>query len=69
MVAIQKKYDAIDGLRMIAAFGIVLMHVRANGNYVVFNSNIPFFVNFVFLFMTVQAFGMCCGYYKVIIHN
>lgn len=23
---------------------------------------IPSFTNFVFLFMTVSAFGMCCGY-------
>lgn len=69
----QKRYDAIDGLRTIAAFGIVLMHVLENGNYAVdgfvFNKFIPSFTNFVFLFMTVSAFGMCCGYYEKIIHN
>lgn len=30
---------------------------------------IPSFNNFVFLFMTVSAFGMCCGYYGRIINN
>ena len=29
----KKHYGAIDGLRMIAAFGIVMMHMRANNNY------------------------------------
>ena len=28
-----KHYDAIDGLRMIACFGIVMMHVRASCSY------------------------------------
>lgn len=30
---IDKRYNSIDGLRMIAAFGIILAHVRANSNY------------------------------------
>ena len=63
----KRHYGAIDGLRMIAAFGIVMMHIRANSNYeitgYVYNTIIPSFTNFVFLFMTVSAFGMCCGYY------
>ena len=29
----KKHYGSIDGLRMIAAFGIVMMHIRANSNY------------------------------------
>lgn len=29
----KKHYGTIDGLRMIAAFGIVMMHIRANSNY------------------------------------
>lgn len=56
---------------MIAAFGIVMMHIRANSNYeitgYVYNTIIPSFTNFVFLFMTVSAFGMCCGYYDKIL--
>ena len=63
----KRHYGAIDGLRMIAAFGIAMMHIRANSNYeitgYVYNTIIPSFTNFVFLFMTVSAFGMCCGYY------
>ena len=69
----KKHYGAIDGLRMIAAFGIVMMHMRANNNYeisgFVYNNVIPSFTNFVFLFMTVSAFGMCCGYYQKVLNN
>lgn len=69
----KKHYGAIDGLRMIAAFGIAMMHIRANSNYeitgYVYNTIIPSFTNFVFLFMTVSAFGMCCGYYDRILKN
>lgn len=69
----KRHYGAIDGLRMIAAFGIVMMHIRANNNYeingCVYNAIIPSFTNFVFLFMTVSAFGMCCGYYEKMLNN
>lgn len=69
----KRHYEAIDGLRMIAAFGIAMMHIRANSNYeitgYVYNTIIPSFTNFVFLFMTVSAFGMCCGYYEKILNN
>lgn len=61
-------YGAIDGLRTIAAFGIVMMHMASNNDYMitgfVYEIMIPSFTNFVFLFMTVSAFGMCCGYYE-----
>ena len=67
----KRHYGAIDGLRMIAAFGIAMMHIRANSNYeiagYVYKQVIPSFTNFVFLFMTVSAFGMCCGYYDKIL--
>lgn len=66
-------YRAIDGLRTIACVGIVLMHVAANSSYsisgCIYDSMIPSFTNFVFLFMTVSAFGMCCGYYERVINN
>lgn len=69
----KKLYGSIDGLRMIAAFGIVMMHIRANNNYeisgFIYESIIPSFTNFVFLFMTVSAFGMCCGYYDKVLSN
>lgn len=64
----RERYDGLDGLRTYAILGIVLMHVRANGGYnidgFVYNSLITSFTNFVFLFMMVSAFGMCCGYYE-----
>lgn len=66
-------YGAIDGLRTIAAVGIVMMHIRANNNYAIsgfiYDTVIASFTNFVFLFMAVSAFGMCCGYYEKIITN
>lgn len=53
----KKHYKSIDGLRTIAAVGIVMMHMRANNNYeiggYVYNKIIPSFTNFVFLFMVI----------------
>lgn len=44
------------------------MHMQVNNKYDIsgylYNTVIPSFTNFVFLFMTVSAFGMCCGYYE-----
>ena len=69
----KEHYASIDGLRTIACIGIVMMHMAANNTYVingfVYESIIPSFTNFVFLFMTVSAFGMCCGYYHKILNN
>lgn len=68
-----KRYDAIDGLRTIACIGIVMMHIRANNDYqitgFVYESLIPAFTNFVFLFMVISAFGMCCGYLDRMLNN
>lgn len=67
------RYDAIDGLRAFSAIGIVLMHVLANGRYMmtgfVFEQLIPSFTNLVFLFMAISSFSMCCGYFDKIINN
>ena len=69
----KKHYGAIDSLRAIAAIGIVMMHMGANNNYeiggYIYNKIIPSFTNFVFLFMVISAFGMCCGYYEKILKN
>lgn len=66
------RYGAIDGLRTIAALGIVMMHMAANNDYAitgyVHKRIISSFTDFVFLFMAVSAFGMCCGYYKKILN-
>ncbi len=67
------KYNSIDGLRAYSAIGIVLMHVLDNGNYemdgFVFDKFIPSFTDFVFLFMIISCFSMCCGYYDKIVNN
>ena len=64
----KERYEGIDGLKACAIIGIALMHVLSNGNYelggFVFEKLIPSFNNFVFLFMMVSGFGMCCGYYQ-----
>lgn len=64
----KKTYLGIDWLRAIACIGIALMHIRENTSYQVsgflYNSVIPSFTDFVYLFMAISAFGMCCGYYE-----
>lgn len=63
-----KRYESLNGLRAMAAIGIVMMHVRANidvevtGNFL-YRNIIPVMSDFVFLFMMVSAFSLCCGYY------
>lgn len=65
------QYEGIDGLKAYAILGIALMHILSNGEYeiggFVFVRLIPSFTNFVFLFMMVSGFGMCCGYYQKIV--
>lgn len=69
----KKHYGAIDGLRTIACFGIVMMHMVANNNYDIpsylYETVIPSFTHFVVLFMVVSAFGMCCGYYEKVLNH
>lgn len=69
----KKHYGAIDGLRSIACIGIVMMHVAGNNDYAIsgfiYDRLIGSFTNFVFLFMVISAFGMCCGYYDKILGN
>lgn len=64
----KERYENLDGIRAFATIGIVLMHVGANGDFkihsCIYDSIIPSFTNFVFLFMTISAFSMCCGYYE-----
>ena len=69
----KKYYGAINGLRTLSAFGIVMMHVASNNNYQItggiYENIIPSFTNLVFLFMEISAFSMCCGYYKKLMSN
>lgn len=68
-----KKFNSINGLRTIACIGIILMHVNANVNYKldneVVNTVINSFTQFVYLFMIISSFSMCCGYYEKIKNN
>lgn len=68
-----ERYDSINGLRTIACIGIVLMHVKTNISYILngywLNTVINEFSNFVFLFMIISSFGMCCGYFNKIKNN
>lgn len=68
-----KKINSINGLRTIACIGIILMHINANVNYEldneVLNMVINSFTQFVYLFMIVSSFSMCCGYYEKIKNN
>jgi peptidoglycan/LPS O-acetylase OafA/YrhL len=65
------RFDNIDGIRTYAALGIIAMHVLVNGSYslegFLFSQLIPSFADFVFLFMMVSSFSMCCGYYERIL--
>lgn len=69
----KKHYDSMDTLRTIACVGILMMHIATNNKYNIsgflYNDIIPSFTNFVFLFMAISAFGMCCGYYEKIQNN
>lgn len=68
-----KKYNTLNGLRTIACIGIVLMHILTNLKYTLNNNIITSIVlesnHFVFLFMIISAFSMCCGYYDKIKNN
>lgn len=64
----KERFDNLNGVRAYACLGIVLMHVLYNGKYnlsgFVFDLLIPSFTQFVFLFMLLSAFSLCCGYYE-----
>lgn len=68
-----KTYPSLDALKAFAAVGILLMHIRANGNYEIegylYNTVIASLTDFVFLFMTISAFGLCCGYFERMVNR
>lgn len=59
-------YNSIDGLRVIACFGIIIMHIRANTVYNIsgwfWNTAIPSWTWFVYLFLMISGFSICAGY-------
>lgn len=65
----KERYLSLDGLRAYAAIGILLMHVRANVavspiDGFIYGQLIPSLTNFVYLFLMISAFAVCCGYYE-----
>ena len=63
------RYLSIDGLRAYAAIGIMLMHVRAclvecPSDGFLYGIFIPSLTNFVYLFLMISSFAVCCGYYE-----
>lgn len=71
--SIKEYYGAIDGLRAFAAIGVVMMHVLKNGNYEISGFIVEQLIGkmgeFVYLFMIISAFAICCGYYEKILYN
>lgn len=66
----KKRYSSLDGLRAFAALGIVAMHVMTNGGYqlpTILSKVIGSMGEFVYLFMALSGFSMCCGYYERIL--
>ncbi len=63
----KEKRNSIDLLKMIACIGIVVMHIRYNISYEIPGDLFVWIINsfddFVFLFMAISSFGLCCGYY------
>lgn len=63
-----ERYDALDGLRVLAMAGILVMHVLANLSYeselAELYRYVVYFGDFTALFMIVSAFSVSCGYYQ-----
>lgn len=64
------KYGSLDGLRALAAIGIVAVHVYKNMDNVpvggpIWNA-ISHMESFVSLFLILSAFSLCCGYFEKI---
>ena len=67
-VSSNNRYENLDGLKVIAAFGIVAMHVSSNMGHPltleIATNVIGSMTHFVKLFLILSGFGMCCGYYE-----
>lgn len=67
---LKKRYRGLDGLRSIAALGIIAVHVAKNTgyqlNFIWYTGIICKLESFVNLFFILSAFSMCCGYYEKI---
>ena len=65
----KNRFDSLDSLRAFAAVGIVVCHVLSNQSLALpdnflFKTLLPFGSEYVFLFMMLSAFSICCAYYQ-----
>lgn len=63
----QERYENINGLRVISAICIMMLHVYANSTFELGESSsliISSWTHFTTLFFMISGFGMFCGYYK-----
>ena len=69
----KKRYDALNGIKTIACFMVVIIHMNAQNNYQIkgyfYNQFLPLSSYVVLLFMAISAFGLCCGYHKKMLGN
>ncbi|MCC8081756.1 MAG: acyltransferase [Lachnospiraceae bacterium] len=72
------RYNNLDGIRTMAAIGVICMHVNANIGFEIIEGGIAdYLINsviakmylFVQLFFILSGFSMCCGYYDKIRNN
>ena len=67
-ISSNNRYENLDGIKVIAAFGIVAMHVSSNMGHPLTSEIaidiIGSMTHFVKLFLILSGFGMCCGYYE-----
>lgn len=66
----EKRYENLDGVRTICCLAIIVMHVAANTSYEALEGYsgrviIHSWTQFVYLFLMISGFGMCCGYYEI----
>lgn len=69
------RYNNLNGIRALAAIGVICMHVKTNIGYEVAGGSVANYVinqwigamgSFVQLFFVISGFSMCCGYYEKI---
>lgn len=70
----EKYYIGIDYLRILSCVGIVMMHMLSyENNHYTFTKKlaliIPYFTDFVFVFMVISAFVLCLKYYDDVING
>lgn len=67
------RFGGIDGLRTIACFGIIAMHIRENTNYQIssyfYDNIITSWTQFVYFFFTISGFALSVGYYEKFKNN